>query len=571
MALIEDYIKIDEIIWNPIFHMIWIDKAYEHDPEIKDLIDFLCDKVSFWYYKDIFEENPFKPFADFTISGGSRSADLNDLGEEDLTKIERVIERTKNNLILGFLNDILGLVRKNRENKLLAAKHFIEYAKEILYTRKYSNLILNPIKRAFALLSQLKNAKEIEKCVETFLNFSNLEDNAYELMFKVNLIEVFSYNQKIYGQILPYAENLFEKCKSNKDNISYAIILSKITLKIYKSKGDKNNVCKWAVIYAENLCNCDLPIVEIDKEIDNAIEELNKLNNFEWLNKLRLKKKQLNDKFYNNFEMQTIPYMPPKKIMDSMDDVKNNLIETFKTQDGLSQFCYFLSQFIAYPKKDIEKQLRQKEQYDFIDFVNNIRFDENKEIIFQSANASEKQKIENDTYEIYALEGAIRFDLLINPFLFYVKFDENLNALINDIVNHNLLVYKNHNVIINNIINGISKKQLRSALAGLLPQFEEGMRNYIERKGIIPIIRSGGNEVKTSLGQMMNNDGFRNLIDELLGDDLAQHIDYLACKELGGNLRNKYAHEGYGDDNQVSVDEAILFFLLIKAYCMGYD
>ena len=64
---------------------------------------------------------------------------------------------------------------------------------------------------------------------------------------------------------------------------------------------------------------------------------------------------------------------------------------------------------------------------------------------------------------------------------------------------------------------------------------------------------------------------FRKHIDDLLGEDLAQHIDYLACKELGGNLRNKYAHEGYGDDSQFSFDEIILFCLLIKAYCMGYD
>ena len=56
----------------------------------------------------------------------------------------------------------------------------------------------------------------------------------------------------------------------------------------------------------------------------------------------------------------------------------------------------------------------------------------------------------------------------------------------------------------------------------------------------MPIIRSGGNEVKASLGQMMNTEVFRKHIDDLLGEDLAQHIDYLACKELGGNLRNKY-------------------------------
>ena len=503
MALIEDYVKTDKIIWNSIFHKVWIDESYKLDIALNEIIDFLCEKVSFWYYKDLFDKNPFKPFADFTVSGGSRSADFIDLTEDDLVKIEKCVEYTKNHLIIGFLNDILGLARNNDENRLAAAKHFIEYAKEQLSNREYRNVILNPIERAFALLCQLKRTKEIEGVVEFFLNYSNFANHSIEYKFKVSLIDVFfTHSQKTYGQILSYAENIFEKCHVSSEYISYSIVLAKIILKIYKSMGDRDNKHKWAVVYAENLCKCDFPILDIEKEIDNAIEELDKIGDFERVNKLRVKKKQLNDKFYQGFDMKTMPFMPPKEITESMMAVRNKLIGEFEVLDGLSQFCFFLLQFNAYSIKEIKKQLKQKDESDIIDLVNEIRFDENKEIIYQSATASEKQKIEHETYQLYEIEGLIKYNLLINPFLFYVKFDEELLLLITDIVNHNELVYRNHNVVINSIANGISKKQIRSALAGLLPQFEEGMRNYIEKQGIIPIIRSGGNEIKTSLSEV---------------------------------------------------------------------
>lgn len=569
--LIENYLNKEEFIWQSLFLRCQFHKEYEQDKEVQPLIDFLCEKVSFWYCDDIFDESPFAPFADFTFSGRGRTSNITDLCDDDLINIQKCIEHTKDNLILGFLNDILGCVQDKNENKLLAARHFIAYSKNLLKNKKYGSRTLQPIKRAFALICKLKDTKEIGIFVDEFLSYSDFEERQ-EYPFKVSLIDMFfTQSLKTYDRILAYAESLFEKYKEDAEYLSFSIKLSKILLKIYKSRGDKNNIKKWTITYAENCCNGSAVIFDIADELDCAIEEANKLNDFGLTNKLRIKKKQLQDDIYKSFDMQPVPFTAPNEVTEAMTVVRNNIIEKLKTLDGISQMCFFLSQFNALSKNEIENQLKQKSKFHIIDLVNQIRFNEKNEIIFQSATASEKQKTENKVYEIYQLHGAIIFDLIINPFVFYIKFDEECLSFISDLVNHNELVYKNHNVIIKNFVNGISEKQIRSALSGLLPQFEDGMRNYIEKQGIIPVIRSGGNEIKASLGQMMNNEVFRKFIDELLGEDLSQHIDYLACKELGGDLRNKYAHEGYGDDSQFSFDEVILFFLLIKAYCMGYD
>lgn len=571
MKLLEDYLDKDEIKWQALFYVGKFHKEFKQDNVLKPLIDFLCEKVSFWYHKDIFSDNPFAPLADFTIIGGGRSSDLSDLNNEDLIKIDECIQYTSHPLILGFLNDILGIVRNNNENRLKATKNFIEYSKNLLSKHEFCGLTLQPIKRAFALLCQLKDAKGIENFVDEFLNYDIFERKR-EYQFKVTLIKMFyTKNQKIYDKLLPYCDCLYNKYESETEYIFYSIQLAKIILKIYKSRGDKNKIKEWAVAYAEKCCESNISLINISKELDTAIEETNKLKNFELTNKLRIKKKQLEEDIFKSFHMNTVPLEIPKQLKESMKATRNHIIEKFKELDGISQFCYFLSHFTAVSKTEIEEQLKQDNSFQSLDLFNKIRFNEKNEIIFQSVNASEKQKIENKTYEVYKQEGVVVFALIVQPFIDYVKDDDECVSFIKDLVDHNELVYRNRSVVVQNIENGIFKKQIRSALAGLLPQVEDGIRNYIEKKGIIPVIRSGGNEINASLGQMMNNDIFRKLIDELIGEDLSQHIDYLACKELGGNLRNVYAHEGYGDDKQFSIDEAILFFLIFKAYCMGYD
>jgi hypothetical protein len=70
--------------------------------------------------QNLSEDNPFNPFVVFK---DGRSADVGDLGTDDIKQIENALTFTKQPLIIGFLNDVLGLVKKDNACKLIAANH----------------------------------------------------------------------------------------------------------------------------------------------------------------------------------------------------------------------------------------------------------------------------------------------------------------------------------------------------------------------------------------------------------------------------------------------------------------
>jgi hypothetical protein len=150
-----------------------------------------------------------------------------------------------------------------------------------------------------------------------------------------------------------------------------------------------------------------------------------------------------------------------------------------------------------------------------------------------------------------------------------LKLDERLKKLLKTIVDDNKLVSKNGNTGVEQICKGFNKN-IRSALSELLPCFENGIYNYIRESGIMPVIHKGGKDGKATLNEMFATAQFRKIIDDLLGKDLAQNIDYLACKKLGANIRNTYARGRIGKSGEFTVDEITLFFLLIRAYCIAY-
>lgn len=150
-----------------------------------------------------------------------------------------------------------------------------------------------------------------------------------------------------------------------------------------------------------------------------------------------------------------------------------------------------------------------------------------------------------------------------------VIFDVNLLDLLSDILKHNELVTENCNVLVDSIKKAFSEKKIRSALSDIIPHFENGLRKYIRKQGIIPNIKKGNKDKPATLAQLFNNKHFRKIIDELIGKDLTQFIDYLACKPIGSGIRNTYSHNGHGNDLECNADEVMLFFLILKAYCMG--
>jgi hypothetical protein len=110
-----------------------------------------------------------------------------------------------------------------------------------------------------------------------------------------------------------------------------------------------------------------------------------------------------------------------------------------------------------------------------------------------------------------------------------------------------------------------------------LSQFEYGCRHYLKvHKKIYPVERKGGREDLVDLNKILVQKGehenrFRKAMVELLGEDLTLEIEYLSCRPLSANLRNRNYHDGRRTGEGYTLDEMVLFFLLLKAYCLGCD
>lgn len=446
MILIEDYMKNKNAIWQTPFLKEYFRAEYEKDKTIGPLIDFLCNKVSFWYYSDIFSENPFAPFADFSASGGGRSANLCDLSADDLNHIAKCVQYTKHPLILGFFNDILGMACHDDNKKFSAAQYFTNHAKNALQSEGHHGIILCPIQRALALLCQLKKTKEIEDLVDTFVTLDDRDIPS--LLFQVGLIETFYlHSSKTYNKILPFAESLYEKLSGNNDYVAYSLRLAVLILKIYKSRNAKDKQRTWTHALAECCCKSTFQVPQIDKMLDIAITEATAIDDFELENKLRIRRSELEADLYNSFRFVKSPFEASKNVQDSIMEKRKHVISIFDSLGGVSQLCFFLKNFGALPKTEIEKQRAQRNKFLSADLCNQIRFNDKKEVIFQSATATELQKMENEIYEIYVTYGMIVYDLLVNPFLLHVKYDDKCRELIAEIIDHNELVHKSHALI----------------------------------------------------------------------------------------------------------------------------
>jgi len=568
MTLIEDYITKKNIIWQNLFTPHGFCKEYEKDSELKEIIDFLRTKLTFWYYKDLFSEAPFYPC---WVIKNKRSADITDLTDSDVALIESASKHTKNNLILSFLYDVLGIIKKDDTLKLAAAKYFIEFAKEEMSNDERFGLLIRPLKRSFALLSQVKNHAEIMAFVNFIFTYEVLAQHKNELAIKVEIAEdIRTHYKKAQKQLLPLIETLYTKHEKADNSLHCLVHLARIIRNIYKDNKDTPNYTAWAIKHAENCCAIEVHFLEIEKELENAVENMENIKDSDRTNKLRIKKKQLSEQFHSRMNFQSVAIPLPKEVEEDSKARINALTDALQRMDGVSQFCVFCRDFIAMPKKEITKNLKQKEQGLLVHLANNIRFNDKKEVVYQSATASEKQKLEHKTYDAYNLYAMVMAQVFLIPFITNLKLDGGLESLLKEIIESNELIKKDHSVVLKHICNGLKDKKIRSSLHGLISHFENGLRCYIESKGLMPMVRMGGKDATATFAQMMNAEKFRKLIDGLIGKDLAQHIDYLACKELGANLRGKYYHNGHGDDSQFDLAEIMLFFLLIKAYCMGY-
>jgi len=569
MALIEDYIKKDELSWGNLFYAGAISIDYLQDTELKPIIDFLCNKVSFWYYKDFMEENPFYPF---TVFSTGRSADIKDFNSEDILSVKNCLQYSQNNLILGFLHDILGLIKKDNNEKLIAANYFIEHAKEMAQNEEHLGLVNLPLKRAFGLFFLTKNEKEISNLINTIFGSGLFQNHKNELYFKLENAKLICQNhRKSQRTILPYLEALYERHKNELDTpVDSMLELSKFIFGIYKDWNNKEQKEKWLKVYAEHCCSMKNFTPDLLNEFDNAIAELNNID-FALQNELRFKRQEMQKMFSDSLNKQSFNISLGEEMEKECNAQLAKICENLQNLDSIGQFCYFLQIFSPLSKTEIKRRIEDKKAHaGLVDVFNKICLNDENEIIFQSNSATLEQKEEYDTAEIYSRRNAIAFDFILHPYICYAKVDDDFSGLLKDIVEHNLLVQKDNKTVLENLLRGFNKN-IRSALTILLPQFEESCRLYIKSQNIFPSILKGGKEFSITLAEIFNYPQFRTPLDKLLGEDLTQAIDFLTCKPLGAKIRNKIAHKGLGDDNQVTPDELTLFFLLVNAYCLAYE
>lgn len=563
MELIENYFKEAPFIWQSLPLFFQGNFSYVDNSDTKELIDFFCNKLNFWYYSDIYAEDPFDSMSDFTSCGLGRTPTITDLTSEDAEKIENSLRHTKSEIILGFLYDVLGIIKKNNDNKIKASEYFFQYAQKLIASQNRN--FIKPIERSLSLLLLTKDFQKTKKWINMFFNELNLSNFDFEFEFKVDILNVlFSKCPKSHKLIKQYCKELFFKFEFR--NSIYSIILAKINYKLSKSNPIEIESDNWLNRYVNLICSFEHVYPEIFTEIDDAITFIDEKSHFELLNRVRLKKEQLNDMLFNSLDMQTNNIFPFDENL--LQQKQNEILSKFKSLNSTNQFLYVISLLSPLNEYQISEQL-QKNENTIMYLLNNFRFNDDHEIVFQSACANETEILESNIYNIYTSCSILYCYLFIFPFMSTVAFDNKLRDLLSDILQHNELVSEDYNVLIDSIGKAFNEKTIRSTLSILIPHFEESLRKYIKKQGIIPNIKNGKKDKPATLAQLFNNKYFRNIIDELLGKDLTQYIDYLACKSIGGGIRNIYSHRGFGNDLECNIDEAMLFFLILKAYCMG--
>jgi hypothetical protein len=227
---------------------------------------------------------------------------------------------------------------------------------------EHFGLLLHPLERAFALLVALKNEEEINNYIDFIFNNKELAKHQNGFPIKAVIIDMIcSRWKKSQNNILVQVEALFaQQEKSNKDG-HYLIILSRVIMTIYKGKKDKDNIEKWAIKYAEKCCDHLTEVYnEALKCLDNAIAELSEIN-FEWTNKLRLKKQDLQKRLYNRMNFQTVKIPLDANIAKLVKSQMEMVNSTLEKLDGVRQFDFLMRNFRETPIAEVEKQLKENE------------------------------------------------------------------------------------------------------------------------------------------------------------------------------------------------------------------
>jgi len=562
VILIENFIIKEEIDWN--FYPSLSSFEYKDMPdEIQDLVKYLNEKFSLWYSDDLYRENPFSYGWRFDVEEN----------ETDIRKIQDIIKHTNSLILKGKCYDILGIITNDSIYKLKAAENFLEYFINSAKVVEHNYSLIESLKRALFLLHSLKNRDEIKSWGIKIFNEIEYKDAEQKFVICFYYIK---FIQRIEQSLLKdFISNIIAEVEKSTNIGEHHLETIQIIVNHYKSIKDENNIEKWKCIYSdycEKLAEKTSP--HGYSYLEKAIKMLDDGNHLEKVNDLRFLIDEQQRKIYDSMPMQSI--MLNEKIINILEEKRKEIVDCFKKMpNGILQLIWFLKEFNALSIKVIEEEQKNKKK-SIVNLVNHVVFDEDKIILYESAKATPAEKAEYETVSIYQLHHSIKHGILCRPFLDNLKMDEEFKNMLLDICSHNLFIPKNRTKIVFDILLEGLNRNIRKATFNLISQFEYGLREYLRvYKKQYPTIKKGSENYSIDLNNILvkksKNEIFRRHIVEILGDDLTQEIEFLSCRSLGPNLRNRNYHDGYGDTDCYKIEEMILFFMILKVYCLGYD
>lgn len=570
MDLLEKYIKKDEIDWHLHLRYSLVDNNIPK--KIKKKLDFMCDKLDFFYGDNLYQKNPFQPMV--VWNDGRRSSVVEDLKIEDIEEIKDLKNYTHDPIILGKLKDVLWILENNESDGLELSNIYFNYFLDNRLTKEYSQTI-PPLKRSLYILCVLKKDNILKQHVDTIFNFrkyKNTDDKHILLYYIATCLEknrksILSYYIKKIEKVIDGCE-LYDEC---------TLTLIEIVIKYYKSSNNSKKIEKWLLQYVK-VCE------EIEKiqsphgheYLTKAINILDDNNHEELINDLMIKRDESQKKMHDSFKMQEIT-LDTREIDKKINEVRDKIISDLKKLNSVQQFILLLKEFNPVSESNIKKQISKNKKSSVLsDLFPKVIFGKDKTIVYDESKANFQEKQEYEYADQYNMYMPLTYSLIVQPYMANSIVDNDLETIIKEIIQHNLFVPKDRIEKVTEDILNILNKKIRLGLFDLITQFEKGCRFYLKNtKNLYPVVKHGSKYDKTNLNDMLikkqKDNKFRDAICEIVEKDLVLELEYLLCRPLSANIRNRYVHDGCGNYNEFTIDEAILSFLLIKAYCLGYD
>ena len=570
MQYIEDYLEKADYELS----YIKLSDSKEVPPHIKEAIKTIQVYANFCY-SNACSDVPFRQA--FWFVNGVESIKIDELSEENANKLLDIINYSNNYFLKAKLYDIASIVLKNKKLKELAAQNYTGYILSNSTNPDKRNTLKIAVKRALFLYNKTNKTEERNVAHKIF----SLQMSASSLDFALKYYAATALSaikSTALNELITNIESLTKKLDLTIAPAEHFLELIEILILYYNQTNQADNYLAAIdryVLVCIKACNLLSPhgYRYLDKALQLITKDKLKDKYADKINELLFMKDEEQKKVYKNITFIESP-LDDAIITDLEKERKSVTSEIQSFQTGAHQLFYLLANFLPISKAELDKGIELRKGGLF-DAVNEIKFDGDGTICYESAYATEEEKLQVSIAEILSMNLYIKFGVLLSSFIYNIKIDGNLKEIVESILDNNLFVPSDRKSVIYNIILDGFNRNIRKALYDLIPQFEYGLTQFLKSKGLYPIMYRGSSRFPIDLNHILTSKStqnkFRSELVEIIGEDLTLELEYLLCNKYLGNIRNNNYHSGYENPEQYTIYEASAFYYIIEAYCMGCD